>query len=73
MKRPIITTIDSIVEMLKDYTNGQIPLDGQAVALKFKPAEKGKLGIEVYSNNWTEPGDGPIEVKFEIRRIFGAS
>ena len=73
MKRPIITTIDSITAMLKDYTAGQIPSDAQAVALKFKPTDQGKLGIEVYSDHWTEPGDGPIEVKFAIKRMFGAS
>lgn len=71
MKRPIITTIDTILAVLKDYTAGQIPTDGQAVGLKFKPTEQGKLGIEVFSENWPDPGDGPIEVKFEMKRMYG--
>lgn len=71
MKWPIITTIDTVLEMLKDYTAGQIPRDGKAVTLRFNPQEKGKLGISVESDEWPDKTDAPVEVKFEIKRMFG--
>lgn len=72
-KRPIITTIDSIVALLSDYTAGQIPEGARAVTLRLNRNERGLLGIVVASDHWQEPGDGPINVKFELRRIYGAS
>jgi len=72
LKRPLITTIDSIVAMLSDYTAGQIPRDARAVTLRINPHERGLLGIVVDSDNWQEPGTGAVNVKFEIRRVYSA-
>jgi hypothetical protein len=68
-RRMIITTIDTLTDMFKDYCRGEIPNNAQAVRLQFKPTEKGKLGIVMESDEWKTGGQ--MEVKFEIKRFFG--
>jgi hypothetical protein len=64
----IITTIDSVVEMFKDYCGvDEIPPDAQAVKLLFKPTERGRLAIVMESPSWQTGGQ--MEVRFEIKRF----
>lgn len=63
----VITTIDSITEMFKDYCGADIPADAKAVKLMLMPAQKGRLAILMESDSWNSGGQ--MEVKFELRRF----
>ncbi len=71
--RIVITTIDTILALLRDYVPegsvgaDSIPADAQPIKFMYRPSERGKLGILVESNSWTG-GGAPIEIKFELRR-----
>ena len=69
VRRMVITTIDSITEMFKDYCGAEIPQDAKAITLRLQPANKGRLGILMESDSW--PTGGEVEVKFQIKRMFG--
>jgi len=69
--RPIITTIDSILGLMKDYTQADdIPRDAKPVKLMLNPREKNRIAILVESDEWVGP-QKPIMIKFDIRRMYG--
>ena len=67
-QRRVLTTIDTVLEILKDYTGGQIPQSAQALKLMFNPRER-KAAIVVECDEWAH-GLPPIGVKFELRKVF---
>jgi hypothetical protein len=68
--RMVIVTIDTITNLFKDYCSpGDIPQDAQPLQLKLKPTEMGRLAIVMESPEWKK-GLTPLEVKFDIRRIY---
>lgn len=71
MKRKIIVTIDSLVELFADYCSatGDIPSDTRAVSLQVNPAERGKFRIIADSPQWKD-NEPPVVVNFEIKRIY---
>jgi hypothetical protein len=71
IRRMVITSIDSIGRMFKDYTQGQIPADAIPIKLMFQPHNRGKLAILMSSEEWPKGETGPVEVKFEFKRVFG--
>lgn len=72
MKRKIIITIDSLIELFKCYTDGlvgDIPDDTQALSLQVNRNDKGKFRILAESSQWSE-GLAPLVVNFSIKRIY---
>lgn len=71
--RRILLTIDSVVEMLKDYCGQEdIPPDALPLKLMLNPKERKKLGVLVSSDTW----DGelaPLLINFNIKRIYGGA
>jgi hypothetical protein len=71
--RLVVVTIDSILELMKDYLGPEaIPPDAWPQKLMIKPTEQGKFAIVAASDGWPQ-GLAPLEVKFEIRRLWGVS
>lgn len=69
-RRRVVATIDTIVEIVKDYTEGQVPQDARAVKLMFNPQER-KAAVVVESDEFKPEQAGlPIGVKFELRRVY---
>jgi hypothetical protein len=65
--RPVLISIDSLVEVLKGYLGSdQLPETAKAVTLRQNPKFKNKLALEVESPEIK--GDAAMEVKFDIRR-----
>lgn len=70
MTRPVITTVDSILWILKDYCKSEdIPQDAVALKLMVNPAEHNKIAILAESNSWSN--NTPLEINFDIRRFYG--
>jgi hypothetical protein len=67
-RKTVVTTIDSILEIMKDYTMGQVPEDAKAIKLMYNPHEK-KCAIVAESAEWTE-GMLPIGIKFHLTRLY---
>jgi len=69
VKRRIIIPIDTIMELLKDYTRqeGSIPADAMPVSLLVKPSERGMFAIMAESSSWKD--DTPVRVTFDIQRV----
>jgi hypothetical protein len=68
--RTISITIDSLVSLFRDYLpEGDIPTDAQAVQLRLKPTERGRLAIICESDEW-QRGLAPLQIKFDVRRMF---
>jgi len=51
-ERFVIVTIDTIVELLKDYCGQDIPADAMPLRLLLRPEEKGRLAIELTSHEF---------------------
>jgi hypothetical protein len=70
-ERYIITTIDTIAELFKDYLSLEdLPLTAVPLKLMVKPGEGYKAAIEFFDLSWPE-GLAPLEVKFDIQRMYG--
>ncbi len=73
-ERYIVITIDTLAEMLKDYVadEADIPADAMPVRLLVRPTEQGKLAIEMFSDSY-KGNEAPLNVRFEIKRVFSVS
>lgn len=68
-ERYVVVTIDTIAELFKDYCGPEdIPPDAMPTKLLFRPADRGRLAIQMVSDSWAE-GLPPLNVSFTIRRI----
>lgn len=71
--RPVLLSIETLVEILKDYMGeDDLPSDAKAVKLMMNPQEANKIGLVVESSQ-IKYGAAPLEVRFDIRRMFGVS
>lgn len=71
-RRLIITSIDDVTRLFKDYCGlVGVPDDAKPLKLFLNPQEQ-KLGILMESEEWVGP-QNPEIVKFEIRRIHAVS
>lgn len=70
VERTIAIPIDSILELMKDYTAGEgsIPADAKAVSLMVNPAQRGMFAIVLASEEFKD--DTPIRVEFDIKRTY---
>lgn len=65
--RAIITTIDSLLAILKSYCKEEdLPADAVALKLFVNPQERRKLGLLVESKEFKD--QKPVEVKFAMKR-----
>lgn len=71
-QRTVIVTIDTIMELFKDYCGGDIPRDCKPIKLLIHPTSR-KLAIEVESNEWPSnlKNSPEVGVKFVLKRFFG--
>jgi len=67
-ERFVIVTIDTIVELLKDYCGQDIPADAMPLRLLLRPEEKGRLAIELTSHEF-KPDSPSLVVNFRSKRI----
>jgi hypothetical protein len=66
----VIVTVETLLEILKDYmTEEYIPADAKIVSLMVNPNEKGKFALVAESPQWSREG-APIEVRFDVRRVY---
>lgn len=70
-QRFCIITVDTLSELLHDYIGNEddFPADAQPIRLMHKPGEKGKLALEIMSEN-IKPGAPPLEVSFKLKRVY---
>ena len=66
--RTIITTIPTIVDLLRDYTQS-IPDDARPVAVKYLKSENGKIAVMLESASYTGT-EKPIEAHFDLQRSY---
>lgn len=70
MKRMVIVTVDTLVEILKDYLGEEeMPGDARVETLLVKPNEKGKFAIRVASERF-EQDQAAMVVDFDIKRVY---
>lgn len=70
-ERHVVVTIDTIAELFKDYlSEADLPTNAVPMKLLFKPGEKGKLALEMFSLDWQD-GLPPLAVNFDIKRVYG--
>ena len=67
-ERFVIVTIDTIVELFKDYCGEDIPADAMPIRLLVRPEEKGRLAIELVSDSF-KPDSPSLVVNFRNKRI----
>lgn len=67
-ERYVIVTIDTIVNLLKDYCGPDIPTDTMPHRLLLRPEEKGRLAIELVSDEF-KPDSPSLVVHFRNKRI----
>ena len=68
--RDLIIDINTIVALFKDYCSEEdVPADAKPLKIRFNHAER-KVEVLVESEAW-EKDQPPIEVVFDIRRVFG--
>lgn len=70
MRRMVIVTVDTLVEVLKDYLGEEnVPRDAQVVRMLVKPAEQGKFAIVIDSPSI--PYDAPaVTADFQVKRFY---
>jgi|WetSurMetagenome_2_1015567.scaffolds.fasta_scaffold372312_1 hypothetical protein len=70
MQRLVVITVDTLLEVLKDYCGAEgIPDDAQVETLLVNPAEKGKFALNVSSPQFRE--DMPaLNVEFMLKRVY---
>ena len=68
-ERYVVVTIDTIVELLKDYCGEDIPTDAMPLRLLLRPEEKGRLAIELISDSF-KPDSPSLVVNFRNKRVF---
>lgn len=71
VSRMVIISLDTLMEIIKDYTNGEVPTDASPLKLLFRPTDKGRIGILTSSPSWPTNESGPLEVRFQMRRFYG--
>ena len=70
-RRMVIVTIDTLLEILKDYLGPQrVPGDSKPTRLLVKPSEQGRFCIEFESDELAE-GLPALQVNYENRRVYG--
>lgn len=69
--RMIITTIDDVMNLFKDYCKGYLPDDAVPLTLQINPLQPGKMAILTESDNWDTTAE-EINVRFELKRIYGS-
>lgn len=62
----VVTTPDSILNLLRDYTKGAIPSDALPHDIGFYQNEKGLIGIRYKTN---DPSAKNMEVKFNLKQM----
>lgn len=69
--RFVVIPIDDLMRLLVDYAGDalQLPADARPLKLMLKPTEKGKLGLQVYSDTW-EQDQRPEQVNFHLKRFY---
>lgn len=70
--RYVIVTIDTIAEIMKDYVANEadIPSDAMPTKLLINPTTK-KFALELVSEHF-KPDCTPLNVTFDIKRVFSA-
>jgi len=70
VKRFVIFTIDSVLELLRDYAgeSADIPADAKIVKMRLDNASR-KINFLLESDSWKGVQE-PEEIKFDIRRIY---
>ena len=72
-RRMVIVTIDSLLNMLKDYmATEDLPATAKAVKMMYRPTDKGRIGIMVEDDGWVGM-QRPLEAKFDLRRVWTAN
>lgn len=68
--RLVIITVNTLLELFKSYIGTEdLPADARAVGLMLDPSTK-RACLVAESAEWKH-GEDPIEVKFDLRRVFG--
>ena len=71
MQRMVIVTVDTLVEILKDYLGEEnVPRDATVERLLVKPNEKGKFAFVVESPGIKQGGQAVV-ADFQLRRVYG--
>lgn len=69
-ERMLLTSIDTIMELFKDYCSQEdLPDDAMPITLLFNKNEKGRFCIVAVSDDWQQDLP-PLEVKFDLKRIY---
>ena len=72
-RRMVITSIDSVLEMFKDYLGeDNLPKDAKVGLFRYKPNEQGRFMIVAGSDS-IKQGAAPLNVHFDVKRIYGVS
>jgi hypothetical protein len=69
-KRMVITTVQSLFAVLRDYLGEEyVPKDAWVAKFRANPSEKGRFELLCESDGWTGL-EGPIEVKVHLKKSF---
>ena len=69
--RMVVVTIDTLVEIMKDYLGPEIlPTSARPVTLRVNPAEQGKFAVVVESPDLPY-SDTAMHVNYRNKRVFG--
>lgn len=68
--RMVITTVQTILEVLKDYLGeNYLPQDTKVVKFRANTSEKGRFELLCESEGWTGLEE-PLQVKIHLSRTF---
>lgn len=70
--RMLITNIDTIMALFKDYCKGYIPNDAMPLTLQLSKLEPGKMAILAESDHWDTKAE-EVVVRFELKRVYGTN
>lgn len=69
MLRTVVTTIDTVLEIFKDYLGPEnVPQDAKATRILWNPQTR-RVRIVAESAEW-KAGLAPLQVRFDVKRVF---
>lgn len=68
-ERIVITTIDTIMALLKDYAGQALDLPGDTMITKFRLTPERKLELMVESDQWVSNRPAE-EIRFDMKRVY---
>ena len=67
--RRVVITANTLLNIFRDYSNGDIPVDCKVVQFLMKPNERGRFAFVIQGPSIKQDAK-PINLNFRLKEIF---